>query len=170
MIFQPTNIAGAYQIELERKPDSRGFFARAWCRDEFARHGLVTELAQAAAPHEEAKVVRCTRGAAYVVAVDIRPGSPSFGRWIGVELTADNRRLLYVPPGCAQGYQTLVDDSELFYQMSTAYAPGFGRGIRYDDPAFQIAWPLEVSCISEADQAWPPYRPTIATKPSLAQV
>lgn len=174
MIFTPTEIDGAYLIDIERLPDARGFFARAWCQQEFARHGLVADLSQAniawsdkrgtlrglhyqAAPHVEAKLVRCTQGAAYVVAADIRAGSPTLGRWIGVEVTAENRRMLYVPPGCAQGYQTLLDKSELFYQMSTAYVPGMTRGIRYDDPHFQIRWPLPVSAISAADASWLPY-------------
>ena len=172
MIFTPTEIDGAYVIDIERLADSRGFFARAWCQQEFAQHGLVADLSQAniawsdkrgtlrglhyqAAPHEEAKLVRCTQGAAYVVAADIRAGSPTLGRWIGVEITAENRRMLYVPPGCAQGYQTLADNSELFYQMSTAYVPGMARGVRYDDPYFKIRWPLEVSVISAADESWP---------------
>jgi dTDP-4-dehydrorhamnose 3,5-epimerase len=172
MIFTPTEIAGAFIIDVERLADSRGFFARAWCRDEFARHGLVSDLSQAniawsakqgtlrglhfqAAPHEEAKLVRCTQGAAYLVVADIRAKSTSHGRWIGVDLTADNRRLLYVPPGCAQGYQTLADETELFYQMSTAYVPGAARGVRHDDPYFQIRWPLPPVEISAADLSWP---------------
>lgn len=174
MIFTPTEIAGAYVIDIQRLADARGFFARAWCQQEFTEHGLAADLSQAniawsakrgtlrglhyqAAPHEEAKLVRCTQGAAYVVAADIRPASPSHGRWIGVDLSADNHRLLYVPKGCAQGYQTLVDNSELFYQMSTAYVPGLNRGIRHDDPHFQIRWPLPVSEISAADASWPLY-------------
>lgn len=174
MIFTPTEITGAFVIDVERLADSRGFFARAWCREEFAQHGLVVDLAQAniawsakrgtlrglhfqAAPHEEAKLVRCTQGAAYVVVADIRAKSTSHGRWIGVDLTADNRRLLYVPPGCAQGYQTLADETELFYQMSTAYVPSAARGVRHDDPYFQIRWPLPPVEISEADRSWPWY-------------
>ncbi len=175
MNFQPTDIAGAWLVEIEPIEDERGFFARAWCQQEFAAHGAATALVQAnlafsrrrgtlrglhfqAAPWEEAKVVRCVRGAAYVVAVDLRCDSPSRLRWIGVELSADNRRALYVPPGCAQGYQTLQDDTELFYQMSERYVPGMTRGVRYDDPAFNIAWPLEPTVISDADRNWPAYR------------
>ncbi|HEY2826730.1 MAG TPA: dTDP-4-dehydrorhamnose 3,5-epimerase family protein, partial [Pirellulales bacterium] len=107
---------------------------------------------------EEAKLVRCTRGEAYVVGADIRENSPSHGRWVGMQLTADNHRLLYIPPGCAQGYQTLVDQTEMLYQMSAVFVPGSTRGIRYDDPHFQIRWPLAVSCISAADLSWPLYR------------
>jgi dTDP-4-dehydrorhamnose 3,5-epimerase len=110
-------------------------------------------------PQAEAKLVRCTAGAAFVVAADIRPDSESHGQWIGVELTAENHRLLYVPPGCAQGYQTLIDRTEMFYQMSTAFVPGATRGICYDDPYFQIDWPLEVTSISTTDRSWPRYSP-----------
>lgn len=174
MRFTPTDIAGAYEIDIEPRADDRGFFARVWCREEFAKHSLATDFVQAsvarshrlgtlrglhfqAAPHEEAKLVRCTRGAAYVVVADIRTGSPSFGRWIGVELTEENHRLLYVPPGCAQGYQTLADETEMFYQMSTPYVPTVGRGVRYDDPLFSIRWPLTIAAISDADRSWPDF-------------
>ncbi len=174
MIFTTTDIAGAYIIDIDPNFDDRGFFARAWCADEFAQHGLSTELVQAniawsnrkgtlrglhfqASPHEEAKLVRCTRGAAFVVAADIRPNSATHGRWVGVELTAENHRSLYVPPGCAQGYQTLDDETEMFYQMSTAYVPAAARGVRYDDPMFGINWPLPIGSISPADQSWPAY-------------
>ncbi|MCE9544626.1 MAG: dTDP-4-dehydrorhamnose 3,5-epimerase family protein [Planctomycetia bacterium] len=176
MIFHELPVAGAYLIDVERLTDDRGFFARAWCGREFAAQGLVAELAQAslaythkkgtlrgvhfqAAPHAEAKVVRCVRGAAYVVALDLRLESPTYLRSSGVELTAENRRAIYVPLGCAQGYQTLVDDTELLYQMSVAYVPGAGRGVRYDDAAFGIQWPLPVSVISQADRSWPDYVP-----------
>ncbi len=176
MKFTPTHMAGAFVIDIEPKIDERGFFARAWCRDQFAQHGLVAELVQAniawsqnrgtlrglhfqISPYEEAKLVRCTRGAAFVVAADIRRNSPTHGRWISVELNAENRRMLYVPPGCAQGYQTLADETEMFYQMSTPYVPGAGRGIRHDDPSFQIEWPLPIGAISEADRNWPDYSP-----------
>src|SRR5262245_48642463 len=135
MKFTPTEIAGVFVIDIEPIPDERGFFARSWCSEEFQKHGLTEALAQSsiawsprrgtlrglhylATPEQEAKLVRATRGAAFVVAADIRRDSASHGRWIGVELTADNRRSLYVPPGCAQGYQTLMDDTEMLYQMS----------------------------------------------------
>jgi dTDP-4-dehydrorhamnose 3,5-epimerase len=115
-------------------------------------------------PCAENKTVRCTRGAIYDVLVDLRPDSPAYRKWFGVELTADNHRLLYVPEGCAQGYQTLVDETEMCYQTSQFYAPEQARGVRYDDPAFHIAWPRPVTTISEADRAWPDYRePTTAT-------
>ncbi len=103
--------------------------------------------------------MRCTQGTAFVAVADIRVESPTHGRWIGTELSAENHRMLYVPRGCAQGYQTLADSSELFYQMSTAYVPGLNRGIRYNDPFFKIAWPLKVTAISENDLSWPPYEP-----------
>jgi dTDP-4-dehydrorhamnose 3,5-epimerase len=180
MIFTSTDVTGAYIIDLEPMVDERGFFARAFCCEEFQRRGLVTDLAQTNVawsqrrgtlrglhyvepPLVEAKLVRCTQGTAFVVVADIRPNSPSLGRWFGVELTADNRRQLYVPPGCAQGYQTLRDETEMWYQMSCAFVPGATRGVRYDDPHFQIRWPLEVSVISSADQSWLPYSSGCAT-------
>jgi dTDP-4-dehydrorhamnose 3,5-epimerase len=183
MKFTPTTIAGVFVIDLEPITDERGFFARAWCREEFARHGLIADFAQANVAlshqsgtlrglhyvdlkHNEAKLVRCTRGAAYVVAADIRPNSPTFGQSVGMELTADNHRLLYVPPGCAQGYQTLADQTEMLYQMSAPFVPGSTRGIRHDDPLFQIHWPLPVTSISSADASWPNFP---APKASLAQ-
>jgi dTDP-4-dehydrorhamnose 3,5-epimerase len=174
VIFTSTEIEGAYVVDLDRLDDERGFFARSWCRQEFTEQGLVADLVQAniaftrhqgtlrgmhyqATPHEEAKLVRCTRGAAYVVALDLRRSSPSRTRWVSAELTADNRRALYVPPGCAQGYQTLVGDTEAFYQMSSFYAPKAAKGVRYDDPQFKISWPLPVTMISDRDRDWPDY-------------
>jgi len=174
MIFTETPLAGAFLIDLERREDERGFFARTWCRREFASHGLDPCVVQAsiaqngrrgtvrgmhyqAPPHEETKVVRCPRGAVYDVIVDLRPDSPSYGRWFGAELSAANGRALYIPAGCAHGYQTLEDDTEVAYQMSAFYAPGFDRGLRHDDPALGIAWPLPVSLIAPKDQAWPPF-------------
>ena len=174
MNFQPTEISGAWLVEIEPIEDERGFFARAWCQREFAEHGAVSSFVQAnlastrlrgalrglhfqAPPHAEAKFVRCIRGAAFVVAVDLRPDSASYLRWTAAELSADNRRALYVPPGCAQGYQTLLDDTEMFYQMSQCYVPGMARGVRYDDPAFRVEWPLSPTVISAADLNWPPY-------------
>jgi dTDP-4-dehydrorhamnose 3,5-epimerase len=178
MKFTPTKIADAWIIDLEPKIDERGFFARAWCQEEFAQHGVEVEFVQAnlavsnragtlrglhfqAAPHGEAKLVRCVRGGAFVAIADMRANSPSFGQWLGVELTAENRRALYVPKGCAQGYQTLSDNTEMFYQMSTAFVPGAGRGIPYNDPFFKIQWPVEITSISEADQKWPAFDATI---------
>jgi dTDP-4-dehydrorhamnose 3,5-epimerase len=172
--FSKTNVAGAWLIDIEPIVDDRGFFARAWCRHEFEQHGCGEPLVQASMavstrrgtlrglhyqlpPHEEAKLVRATRGAAYVVVLDLRHDSPSYRRWYAAELAAENRRTLYVPPGCAQGYQTLADDSELFYQMSAFYAPEAARGVRYDDPGFDIRWPLDVAVISAKDRSWPDY-------------
>lgn len=177
MIFTPTELDGAYVVDLEPREDERGFFARAWAQDEFGAHGLSTDVVQAniafnrrkgtlrgmhfqREPHAEAKLVRCTRGALYDVIVDLRPGSPTQARWIGVELTADNRRMLYVPEGFAHGYQTLVDDTEAHYQVSAAYAPDAEGGVRWDDPAFGIEWPdPDPSVMSDKDRSWPDYRP-----------
>jgi dTDP-4-dehydrorhamnose 3,5-epimerase len=172
--FLPTALAGACIIDIETVQDERGFFARSWCREEFARHGLNPDLAQCsisfnkkrgtlrgmhyqAAPHEETKVVRCTRGAIYDVIVDLRPESPTFRKWIAVELSADNRRMLYVPLGFAHGFQSLVDDTEVFYQISTFYHPGSARGVRWDDPAFGIEWPVTERVISDKDRQYPDF-------------
>jgi dTDP-4-dehydrorhamnose 3,5-epimerase len=173
MIFTETELGGAYVIDLEPREDARGFFARAWCENEFADHGLTTRIAQCnlsynrsagtvrgmhyqAAPHQEAKVVRCTRGAIYDVIIDLRPESPTFKRWTGVTLTAENRRTLYVPEGFAHGYQTLADETETFYFVSARYAPDAERGVRWDDPSFGIRWPeADGRTISEKDRAWP---------------
>jgi dTDP-4-dehydrorhamnose 3,5-epimerase len=177
MIFNPTHLEDAYVVELEPREDERGFFARAWCRDEFAEHGLSTEVAQCnvsfnrrrgtlrglhyqIAPHAEVKLVRCTQGAIYDVIVDLRPGSATFTQWLGVELTAGNRTMLYVPEGFAHGYQTLEDDTETFYQVSASYAPHAERGVRWDDPAFGIEWPYpDHPLISDKDRGWPDFRP-----------
>ncbi|MGH7930054.1 MAG: dTDP-4-dehydrorhamnose 3,5-epimerase family protein, partial [Candidatus Binatia bacterium] len=121
------------------------------------KNGTLRGLHYQVAPHEESKLVRCTRGALYDVIVDLRPQSPTYLRWLGVELTADNHRMLYVPEGFAHGYQTLVDATEAFYQVSAFYAPGAERGARYDDPAFGIEWPAEVIVISDKDAGWPDY-------------
>lgn len=162
-------------VELEEHVDERGSFARTWCRDEMAEAGLAAELAQCSvsknrragtlrglhyqrAPHEEAKLVRCTRGRIFDVAVDLRTGSATRGRWVGVELDPENGRALYVPEGCAHGFQTLEDDSEIFYQMSAFYEPAAGSGVRWNDPAFGIRWPLPVSAMAPRDEAWPDFR------------
>jgi dTDP-4-dehydrorhamnose 3,5-epimerase len=174
MKFQTTKISGVAVIDLEPLADERGFFARSWCAHEFAAQGLTTTIAQTslaytaqvgtvrglhyqASPHAEEKLVRCVRGAAYVVVADLRRESPTHREWIGVELSAENRRMLYVPRHCAQGYQTLVNDTELLYQMSEFYVPESARGVAYDDPAFGIVWPLPVSLISPKDQSWKLY-------------
>ena len=177
MIFIETELSGSFVIEPELRRDERGFFARAWGRDEFERRGLDARVAQCGIsynwrkgtlrgmhyqrePHAQAKLVRCTRGSVYDVIVDLRPESPTFARWIGAELTADNRRALYVPAGFAHGYQALEDDSEIFYQMSESYHPEAEAGVRWDDPAFRISWPLEVSVISPRDRDYPDFRPS----------
>lgn len=174
MIFAATAIAGAYRVELEPVADARGFFARAWCRREFAAHGADDDLVQVnlaysiergtlrglhfqAAPHEETKFVRCVRGAAFVVAADLRPASPTYLQWIGVELSAENRSGLLVPKGCAQGYQTLAEGTEMLYQMSAYYAPAAARGLRFDDAALGVRWPLEPRALSGRDLTWPAY-------------
>ena len=177
MTFRELELPGAFLVELERLEDERGFFARTFCQHEFAEHGLETEIVQAntafnrsagtlrgmhyqAAPHEEAKLVRCTRGAVYDVIIDLRPESPAFTRWLAVELTAENDAMLYVPKGVAHGYQTLVDDTETSYLMSELYEPSAGRGVRWDDPAFGIEWPeVAERTINDRDRSWPDFRP-----------
>lgn len=175
MKFHPLAISGAYLIELEAIRDARGFNARAWCAREFAKHGLTDRFVQTnvivnnvkgtlrglhwqAAPMGESKLFRVTRGAIYDVVLDLRPGSRTFKDWASVELRADCYTLLYVPAGCAQGFQTLEDETELIYQVSAFYSPQHGRGIRYDDPAFAIHWPIEVTVISGKDLAWPDFQ------------
>lgn len=175
MKFIETRLKGVFEIDLNPKCDQRGFFARSWCRTEFAERGLNPALAQCnisfnkrrgtlrgmhyqEAPYAEAKLVRCIRGAIYDVALDLRPGSPTFRNWVASVLTSENRRALYIPEGCAHGFQTLEDNTELFYQMSEFYKEGLGRGVRWDDPAFGIDWPLEVHAISERDQTYPAFQ------------
>jgi dTDP-4-dehydrorhamnose 3,5-epimerase len=169
--FTETKLHGVYLIDPQRFDDERGFFARTWCEREFAARGLNPRLAQCsvsynrrkgtlrglhyqAAPHQEAKLVRCTRGAIYDVVLDLRPASATFRQWAAMELTAGNYRMLYVPEGCAHGFQTLEDDSEVLYQISEFYAPEFMRGVRWDDPLFAISWPLHVTSISPRDAAF----------------
>jgi dTDP-4-dehydrorhamnose 3,5-epimerase len=165
-------------IDLQKHGDDRGFFARVFCQDEFADHGLPRDMVQMnlsysamkgtvrglhyqVAPHEEAKYIRCTRGAVYDVTVDVRPSSPTFKQWMGVELTQENYRMVYVPEGCAHGYLTLVDDSEVNYQVSAFYAPEAERGLRYDDPAIAIEWPTDVRVVSEKDRSWPAFEESV---------
>lgn len=174
MKFTETSIAGVWLIDLEPRADERGYFARTWCEQEFAAHGLSTRIAQAntgvsprrgtlrgihyqEAPHAEVKVVRCTRGAVHDVVVDLRPESPTHRRWLGVALSARNGRTLYAPAGCAHGYLTLEDDTELLYMTSDFYAPAAARGVRYDDPAFDITWPGNIELVSAQDRSWPDY-------------
>ena len=159
MIFTETKLKGAYLVEAERFADERGFFARTWSAHEFAAQGLDARLAECnvsfnhkqgtlrgmhyqIAPHAQAKLVRCTSGAIYDVIVDLRPESPTFKQWIAAELTARNRLMLYVPGDFAHGFQTLMDDTEVLYQMTDVFAPDCARGVRWDDPAFQIEWPM----------------------------
>jgi dTDP-4-dehydrorhamnose 3,5-epimerase len=175
MIFTETKLAGAWTIDLEPIEDERGFFARQWCEREFAKHGLMTAVAQTSvafnrtsgtlrgmhwqvAPHAEVKLIRCVRGAIYDVIVDLRRESDTFGEWVAVELTQENRGTLYVPEGFAHGYQTLVDETEVWYQMSAAYAPDAARGFRWNDTRFRIDWPVvPPSVMSERDSAWPDF-------------
>lgn len=172
MIFHETPIKGAFLIELQPHVDERGQFARAWCREEFAREGIDIEVLQAnvsinptrgtmrglhwqVAPFGEAKLVRCVRGALFDVIVDIDPTSPTYRAWCGFSLSPDKPQMVYVPQNCAHGFQTLVDDTEANYLVSTPYAAAAGRGLRYDDPAVGITWPLPVSLISKQDASWP---------------
>jgi len=176
MIFSDTGLPGAVVIELERIADDRGFFARSWCSREFEERGLNGRLVQCnvsrnrargtlrgmhyqAAPHEEAKLVRCTMGAVYDVIVDVRPESGTYLRSFGAELTAENHRALYVPEGFAHGFLTLTDESEVFYQMSQFYAPESARGLRWNDPLLTIDWPGPVVVIADRDRLYPDFRP-----------
>jgi len=169
MRFVETPLAGAFVIDLEKREDERGFFARVFCRDEFEDHGLPSAIVQIndslaadkgtlrgmhyqLPPHAETKVVRCIRGALYDVILDLRPDSKTFGRHFGIELSAENRTMVCVPKGFAHGFVTLRDDTEAFYLTDESYAPTHERGIRWNDPAFGIAWPLEPAVISEKDR------------------
>lgn len=177
MIFAKTRIAGVFVIELEPRRDERGFFARQWCADEFMRTGLDTRIAQIntarslaagtlrgvhyqTAPHAEVKLVRCTRGAVWDVAVDLRADSATFRQWFGTELDADTGRMLYIPEGCGHGYLTLAPDTDLIYQTSVPYAPKCATGVRHDDPAFDIHWPAPIRVISQQDLNWPEFAPS----------
>ena len=174
MIFTPCKLKDAYLIDLDPKSDERGFFARAYCRNEFAAHGLLIEFVQCnlsfnsrhstlrgmhyqVHPDEEVKLVRCIRGAIYDVIIDLRPASPTYKQWLGVEIDADGRRMLYVPAGFAHGYLTLVDDSEVLYQVSAFYSPESERAVRWNDPAFNIQWPMRPEVISSKDRQHPDF-------------
>jgi len=176
VIFTETEIPGAYVVDLEKIGDERGFFARSFCAEEFAARGLMSRIVQTnisfnrdratlrglhyqAEPKPEPKVVRCTRGAIFDVAVDLRPTSPTYRRWTGHELTAANHLALHVPAGCAHGFITLVEDSEVAYLMGEAYDPALARGVRWNDPAFAVDWPLQPSVISPRDAAYPDFVP-----------
>ena len=175
MLFKETMLPGAYVIELDKREDDRGFFARAWCTKEFAAHNLTSHVVQAntsfnkkmgtlrgmhyqIAPHPEAKLIRCIRGSIYDVIIDLRPASPTYKRWIGVELTAKNRSMLYVPENFAHGFITVEDDTEILYLVSEFYSPECERGVRYNDPAFGMMWPVKVQAMSSKDQTWPDYQ------------
>jgi len=175
MIFKETQLKGAFIIETQPIGDNRGFFARAWCQKEFEAHGLISSFVQAnvtfspklgtlrglhyqIAPHEEVKLVRCTRGAIYDVIIDLRPKSPTYKQWLATNLTADNCKMIYIPGGFAHGYQILMDDTEVFYQVGQFYAPEYERGIRWNDPGFAVDWPINSPLIlSEKDKRWPDF-------------
>jgi dTDP-4-dehydrorhamnose 3,5-epimerase len=187
MLFKETNLKGAFIIELEPIEDNRGFFARSFCQKEFRLHGININIVQCnisyskkkgtlrgihyqTAPYEEGKLVSCIKGAIYDVIIDIRPDSPTYCQWVAVELTDLNSqpsalssqslphyRTLYIPKGFAHGFLTLEDDTEVFYQMSEFYAPGYGRGIRWNDSAFGIPWPGEINVISDQDLTYPDF-------------
>jgi dTDP-4-dehydrorhamnose 3,5-epimerase len=175
MRFTELSLSGLFLIEPELLQDERGFFARTWCQSEFAEHGLNPQLVQCnvsfnhrqgtlrglhyqAAPHAEDKLIRCTRGRIFDVAVDLRSESPTYLHWFGIELTQDNLRMLYIPRGFAHGFQTMVDQSEVFYQMSQAYHPASAQGVRWNDPAFGIDWPpTSQRIISQRDRNYPDF-------------
>jgi dTDP-4-dehydrorhamnose 3,5-epimerase len=171
MTFHETRLQGVFEIHLEPKSDDRGFFARCWCEAEWESNGLNPKAVQCsvsfnsrqgtlrgihyqASPCPETKLVRCTKGAIYDVVVDLRQQSPTFKKWIGVVLTDQNRNMVYVPEGCGHGFLTLQDETEVYYQMSEFYHPELARGVRWDDPAFQISWPAAVKVISERDRTY----------------
>ena len=172
MVFRETKLKGAFLIDLEKSEDERGFFARSWCKNEFDAHGLNSRLVQCnisfnkkkgtlrgmhyqAPPQGEAKLIRCTAGSIYDVIIDLRPQSATFTHWYGVNLSADNYMMLYVPEDLAHGFLTLADETEVFYQMSEFYSPAHGRGIRWNDPLFRIEWPDEPRIISDRDRSYP---------------
>jgi len=174
MKFIETKLKGAFVVEMEKLNDERGFFARAWCQKEFESHGLTSMVVQAnvsynrkkgtlrgmhyqTAPYQECKLIRCTRGAIYDIIIDLRTDSATYKHWTAVELTADNYTMFFVPQDFAHGFLTLVDDTEITYQVSQFYTPGSERGIRFDDPAFNIQWPQEVTIISDKDRNWPDF-------------
>ena len=185
MIFTPAKLPGAFVVDIERRRDDRGYFARSWCQREFAAHGLETNLAQINVAHSprsgtlrglhfqvdpdaEVKLIRCLRGAMYDVIVDLRPDSPTCGRWQGFEMTAESGRMIYVPEGFAHGYQTLLSDTEMCYHTSQFYAPASARGIRFNDAVFKIRWPLAVSYISQQDETWADW--SVQSASNLTQV
>ena len=175
MTFGKTTIPGVFEIRIQAIQDERGFFARSWCQREFDKHGLESSLIQCnisfstrkgtlrgmhfqAAPFAETKLVRCTQGAIYDVVLDLRPQSPTFKAWIAVMLSAENRNMVYIPKGCAHGFLTLRDETEVFYQMSEAYNADSASGVRWNDPAFGISWPEKVEVISDRDRSYPDFK------------
>lgn len=173
--FTETEIPGAWVIGLDRRVDERGYFARVWCQHELDSHGLNGTCVQVntafspkagtlrgmhfqVSPHAEVKIARCLRGAAFDALIDLRPESPTFRRWYGVTLTPDSGEMLYVPEGCAHGYLTLTDETEVMYFTSRFYAADAAKGVRYDDTAFEIHWPAEIRVISGADKSWPDFQ------------
>ncbi len=176
MIFKETKLKGAYIIEIDPIVDERGFFARSFCAKEFEKYGLNPSIAQCnisynekkgtlrgmhyqVPPYEEAKLVRCTRGAIYDVIIDLRPDSSTFKQWVSIELTGNNRRMLYIPEGIAHGYLTLEDHTEIVYQMSEFYHPECARGVRWNDPAFGIQWPIQPLFIVSRDESYKEFKP-----------
>lgn len=174
MKFTESRLKGAYLIEIEPIEDARGFFALSWSSKEFEARGLDANLVECnisfnkpkgtvrgmhyqAAPYAQPKLVRCTMGSIHDVIIDLRPSSPTYKQWIGVELGASNRRMLYIPSGCAHGFQTLEDHTEVFYQMSGVFNAESGRGVRWNDPAFGIQWPLDLTVISPRDRDYPDF-------------
>lgn len=177
MIFHETKLPGVFEIHIEAEADERGFFARTWCQQEFEAHGLNGRLVQCSlsfnsrkgtlrgmhyqvAPHAETKLIRCNKGAIYDVVLDLRPQSPTFKDWIAVVLMSEKRNTIYVPQGCAHGFLTLEDDSEVSYQMSEFWNAESARGVRWDDPAFRIGWPEKVAVISERDRTYADFKTT----------
>ena len=185
MIFEPTPLPGAFVVRPERHEDERGFFARVWCREEFAAHGIEIDMVQASVsnnrragtlrgmhfsrpPSCEGKLVRCERGRVHDVLLDLRPGSPARLAHFAIELDEQTRCAVYVPPGVAHGFMTLTDDSDVLYMMSEAYRADLADGVRYDDPAFGIRWPAPVSVIAARDRSYPDFEPGMANPPSVA--
>jgi dTDP-4-dehydrorhamnose 3,5-epimerase len=174
MKFSQCQLPGLFVIDIESVSDERGMFARCWCEDEFRQQGLVTQLSQCSLsfnkskatlrgmhyqkmPNAETKVVRCTRGSIFDVAIDLRPESPSYKKWFGIQLSAENHKMLYIPEGMAHGFITLEPDTEVFYQISVPYAPESACGVRWNDPCFNIKWPMNPTVISAKDSNYPDY-------------
>jgi dTDP-4-dehydrorhamnose 3,5-epimerase len=174
MKFTEAPIKGAYIIDVHRIGDERGYFGRLWCQKEFEDMGLKANISQSnigvskqagtlrglhyqTAPHQEVKIVRCSRGAMFDVILDLRPDSPTYKQWFGMELNEDNATMLYVPEGCATGYLTLVDNTEMYYHATEFYHPESATGVRYNDPAFSIEWPGDINVLSDNDKNWPDY-------------